>query len=187
MVKNTFRIVFTILVIGIIGSLILPGINSQTNNGKKITGTESEEIKKMSDKVVKTDADWCQILTEEEYRILRQRGTELPFTGTYTDFKGKGVYKCAGCGNVLFGSDTKYHSGSGWPSFWAPVSEKNIQTKEDNSLFMTRTEVVCGKCGGHLGHVFDDGPPPSGKRFCINSAALRFEAASPAGEESPQQ
>lgn len=121
-----------------------------------------------------TEAQWKAKLTAEEYRVLREKGTEAPFTGTYWHSKEKGMYLCAGCGNELFSSDTKYDSGSGWPSFWQPVSEKNLSVEEDSSHGMKRVEVMCSRCKGHLGHVFDDGPKPTGKRFCINSAALKL-------------
>jgi len=136
----------------------------------------------MADKIVKTENEWRQELTPEQYRILRQKGTERPFTGVYYKHKGEGVYRCAACGNELFSSETKYESGSGWPSFWAPISEENVDTERDLSLGMSRMEVVCDRCGGHLGHVFEDGPRPTGLRYCINSAALHFEGEK--GQES---
>jgi len=129
----------------------------------------------MSNKIVKSDEEWRKTLTPEEYRLLRKKGTEIAFTGKLLDNKKKGTYVCAGCGNPLFSSDTKFDSGSGWPSFYQPVTEENVEKKSDRSMFMTRTEILCEKCGGHLGHVFDDGPQPTGLRYCINSGALHFE------------
>jgi len=125
-------------------------------------------------KIVKTEEEWERDLTPDQYRILRKKGTERAFTGTLYTNKEKGTYLCAGCGNELFSSETKYESGSGWPSFYAPVSEDKVETESDRSLWMKRTEVKCERCGGHLGHVFDDGPKPTGMRYCVNSAALTF-------------
>ena len=130
------------------------------------------------ERVELTEADWRERLEPEEFRVLRKHGTERAFTGRYHDTKEDGLYKCAGCGTDLFSSATKFDSGTGWPSFWKPIAEINVENREDRSLFMRRTEVVCARCGGHLGHVFPDGPPPTGQRYCMNSAALRFEPGS---------
>lgn len=132
----------------------------------------------MSDKdypIQKSEQAWKQELTAEEYRILREKGTERAFTGKYWDHKEEGTYVCAACGTPLFSSETKFESGSGWPSYYEPVNDENVEEKLDKSLGMVRTEVLCGKCGGHLGHVFNDGPPPTGMRYCINSASLDFQ------------
>ncbi len=129
----------------------------------------------MTEKVQKTEQEWKQQLTPEQYKICRKKGTERAFTGEYNDCKDTGTYVCLCCGHPLFSSDTKFDSGTGWPSFWAPIDSEAVDTESDNSFFMRRTEVLCSRCDAHLGHVFPDGPAPTGQRYCMNSVSLKLE------------
>ena len=137
----------------------------------------------MGPKVTKTDEEWRRELTPEQYEVMRRKGTERPWSGEHVATKDEGVYRCAGCGTELFRSDEKFESGTGWPSFTAPASDESVETAEDRSLMMRRTEVLCASCDAHLGHVFTDGPGPGGMRYCINSVCLTLDRAADRGEE----
>lgn len=145
------------------------------NSSKKKKETIVSKISEPEKSLRKSDAEWRRLLTQEQYRVTRKKGTERAFTGEYWDNKRKGIYKCVCCGTPLFSSQTKYKSGTGWPSYWDPINKENVATEIDRGLFSVRTEVLCSKCDAHLGHVFSDGPPPTGLRYCINSVSLKFQ------------
>ena len=160
------QIIFILIMI-----VLLPLYISCAQQNQKSNQSKGQE---MSPKIQKSDKEWKEILSPEQYHVLREKGTERPFTGEYWNTKDKGVYKCAACGAELFSSDTKFESDCGWPSFYDVMNNKNIITRDDFSLGMHRVEVMCANCGGHLGHIFEDGPKPTGQRYCINSLSIKL-------------
>lgn len=168
---KTTRLIVCMLFVGLTAAISLPAAAAEI----KVYSAEQGRYV-MTEKVDKSPAEWRELLTPEAYHILREKGTEPAFSGKYDKHDAQGIYHCAGCGLELFSSADKFDSGSGWPSFTAAIAAENIVTQDDSSFFIKRTEVLCARCGGHLGHVFNDGPKPTGLRYCMNSAALEFVA-----------
>lgn len=193
--KVKSRSLLIILLPAAISVLFAPACTSQNQPGPTLTPKEHhlflEKItyqQALADtanrgKVNRSEEEWEQLLTSDEYRILRNKGTEIPWVNEYNSLYDKGIYICRACGNPLFHSDTKYNSKSGWPSYWAPISENAVSEREDNSFFMKRTEIICNRCNSHIGHVFDDGPEPTGLRYCMNTKAMKFVGAQTSGTE----
>jgi len=170
------RILGAVLAAGIVyGAVRIPAAENSGGSARIKLYSEKQKGYIMADKINKTEAEWKQVLTPEQFQVLRKQGTERAFTGEYAHTKDKGIYKCAACGTDLFSSDAKFDSGTGWPSFWKPIAPENVASDTDSSLGMVRSEVHCSRCASHLGHVFDDGPKPTGLRYCINSISLKLE------------